>query len=99
MPHISLFNEFNERLLLFNKKIIDVKIFITNKNNNIDLENYYFDIKYEKPILSKYIKKLLYDSKISAKHTCLTSCTSSNISQELYKICNKLKINMYNENY
>jgi len=99
MPHISLFNEFNERLLLFNKKIIDVKIFITNKNNNIDLENYYFDIKYEKPILSKYIKKLLYDSKISAKYTCLTCCSSSNISQELYKICNKLKINMYNENY
>lgn len=99
IPHVSLLNEFNERLILLNNKIINTTIFITNKNNNADLENSYFNIKYERPILSEYIKKVVYHSKISPKNTCVTCCSSTNISQELYSICNKLNINMYNENY
>lgn len=98
IPNISLLVEFNHRLILLNKKIFNIKIFITNRNGN-DLENYYFDVKYEKPKLEDHIKKILYDSKISAKNTCLTCCSSNNMSQEIYKICHELKINMYNENY
>jgi hypothetical protein len=96
-PFIEYFGQFY--------KNIDINIFISKIPTipNINIEEKYADlctITYIKPNIIDYIRKFLLINNIQdRKNTCIISCGSSGLINDIYKTSSMYKIKLFNESF
>ena len=105
VPHESYIVPFLNIFDSIDTKLITVYIYITRSiedNNQIINDKYYllFNIIKKRPNIENVINEYISSNDIvNITDMCIYSCASPTLSKELFKICSKLDIDLYNENF
>jgi hypothetical protein len=103
VPHESYIKPFYSIFENIDTNLVTVDIYITKHNDNKILDDKYyslFNIYYQKPKIEDCINTYISNNYIEdMSEICIFSCGSASITKELYKTCNKLNIDFYNENF
>ena len=93
-PFLTKFENFYE--------MVDIRIFVSKLKNDNDIEKYkdFFTIINGKPNIIEYIGDFLEFNNIhDTKDTCIISCGSPSLINDIYKISYKYKIKLFNESF